>query len=164
MKKPAENLGSVAINAGGAAGKQYGGSMVNGKFVPHSPGELRREVGPDGHIVEHRVRKSAYVHERLHSMCGPQKLADELYDAVWNVVGLGMTLEGWSQIRRANGHSMNPDKASGVLHGALESLAPHYGMIESRQVGRHRQRYGVWPWRPGGSGLHGYRSDGFAGD
>src|ERR1039458_9413709 len=79
--KPPEKLGSVAINAGGSPGKQYGGTMVNGKFVPHSPGELRREVGPDGHIVVHPVRKSAYVHERLHSLTGPQKLADELYDA-----------------------------------------------------------------------------------
>ncbi|WP_035352990.1 hypothetical protein [Edaphobacter aggregans] len=39
------------------------------------------EVGLDGRIVDHRVRKSAYVHERLHSMSGPQKLPDELYDA-----------------------------------------------------------------------------------
>jgi len=55
--------------------------MVNGKFVPHSVGELRKEVDPEGRITEHRVRKSAYVHERLHSLTGPQKLADELYDA-----------------------------------------------------------------------------------
>ena len=70
---------------GGGPGKQYGGAVVNGKVVPHSPAELRREVVPDGQIVEHRVRKSAYVHERLHSMSGPQKLADEPYDAAEKV-------------------------------------------------------------------------------
>lgn len=36
---------------------------------------------PLGKIVEHRVRRSAYVHEKLHNLTGPQKLADELYDA-----------------------------------------------------------------------------------
>src|ERR1700722_9371221 len=28
----------------------------------------------------HAVRRSAYVHERLHNLSGPQKLPDELYD------------------------------------------------------------------------------------
>jgi hypothetical protein len=51
---------------------------VNGKFVPNATGELVRECGPDGAIVEHRVRKSAYIHERLHSA---KKLDHELYDA-----------------------------------------------------------------------------------
>jgi hypothetical protein len=58
-KKSPETLGSVAINAGGTAGKHYGGVMVDGKFFQHSPAELRPEVGPDGRIVDHRVRKSA---------------------------------------------------------------------------------------------------------
>jgi hypothetical protein len=46
--------------------------------VPHSPGELRREVDPTGKIVEHRVRKSSYVHERMHAA---GKLVGELYGA-----------------------------------------------------------------------------------
>ena len=37
-----------------------------------------REVDPGGAIVAHPVRRSAYVHERVHST---GKLADELYDA-----------------------------------------------------------------------------------
>ncbi len=81
-KTPSESLGSVPLNGGlTSTGKPNGGSMVNGKFVPHSVGELRREVDPTGKIVEHRVRRSAYVHERLHNLTGPQKLPDELYDA-----------------------------------------------------------------------------------
>ena len=80
-QKPPENLGPVPLNAGMSRGKPYGGYTVNGKFVPHSPGEMVRELDPQGKIVEHRVRKSSYVHERLHSLSGPQKLPDELYDA-----------------------------------------------------------------------------------
>jgi Domain of unknown function (DUF6456) len=72
----------VPLNGGmSSTGNPYGGVVVKGKFVAHSVGELRREVDPTGKIVEHRVRRSAYVHERLHNLTGPQKLADELYDA-----------------------------------------------------------------------------------
>jgi len=46
--------------------------------MPHSLGELRREVDPAGKIVEHRVRKSSYVHERMHSA---GKVAPALYGA-----------------------------------------------------------------------------------
>jgi hypothetical protein len=52
--------------------------MINGKFVPNVVGELRREVDLNGQIVEHRVRNSAYVHDRMHSA---GKLAAELYAA-----------------------------------------------------------------------------------
>lgn len=191
---PPENLGSAPLNSGrSSTGQPYGGTIIDGKFVPHSPGELRREVDPTGKIVEHRVRRSAYVHERLHSMSGPQKLADELYDAaekfradferaqlsgsyarldlfkarsgrqemsdtvamakvridkaldalgngrngesfsqscIWNVVGLGATLEGWTALIRAGGGGMNADRASGVLHVSLERLALHYGLLD----------------------------------
>jgi hypothetical protein len=191
---PSENLGSVPLNGGiSSAGKPYGGSIVNGRFVPHSMGDLRREVDPTGKIVEHRVRRSSYVHERLHNLTGPQKLPDELYDAaekfrldferaqlsgnyarldlfkarsgrqemsdnvamakvridkaldalgngrdgesfsqscVWNVVGLGQTLEGWTALIRAGGAGMNSDKASGIFHVSLERLALHYGMLD----------------------------------
>lgn len=195
---PPENLGSVPINGGlSSTGKAYGGYTVNGKFVPHAVGQLRREVDPTGKIVEHRVRRSSYVHERLHNLTGPQKLADELYDAaekfrhdferaqlsgnyarmdlfkarsgrqemsdnvamakvridkaldalgngrdgesfsqslVWNVVGLGSTLEGWTALVRAGGKGMNPDRASGVFHVSLERLAVHYGMLDSKRI------------------------------
>jgi hypothetical protein len=194
---PPETLGSVPLNGGqSSTGKPYGGQMVNGKFVPNAVGELRREVCPDGKIVEHRVRKSIYVHERLHNLTGPQKLADELYDAaekfrqdferaqlsgnyarmdlfkarsgrqemsdnvamakvridkaldalgngsgaaslsqscIWNVVGLGATLEAWTALIKAGGGAMNADRASGVFHVSLERLAIGYGMLnESR--------------------------------
>jgi hypothetical protein len=195
---PPENLGSVPINGGlSSAGKHFGGNVVDGKFVPNAVGDLRREVCPEGKIVEHRVRKSTYVHERLHNLTGPQKLADELYDAaekfrqdferaqlsgnyarldlfkarsgrqemsdnvamakvridkaldalgngrdgesysqscVWNVVGLGATLDGWTALIRAGGGGMNPDKASGVFHASLERLALHYGMIDRNRL------------------------------
>jgi hypothetical protein len=161
--------------------------------------DLGRECDPSGAIVEHRVRRSNYVHERLH---GAKKLADELYDAaekfridferaqlagnyarldlhktragkgemsdkvalaklrvskvlddlgsgrdgqsfsqscVWNVVGLGMTMEDWTQLIRQGGGNMNADKASGVLHGALERLALHYGMIDMGRIAAIRQ-------------------------
>jgi Domain of unknown function (DUF6456) len=199
-QKPPETLGSVPLNGGiSSAGKVFGGSLVNGKFVPNSTGELVRECGPDGAIVEHRVRKSAYVHERLHSA---KKLDHELYDAaekfrldferaqlvgnyarldlhktragkqdmsdsaaaakgrianalealgkgkdrpslsqscVWNTVGLGMTMEAWTQLVKQNGASMNADKASGVFHVCLERLALHYGMIDVGRVAAIRQ-------------------------
>ena len=138
-----------------------------------------REVDPGGAIVAHPVRKSAYVHERLHSA---GKLADELYDAAekfradfergqlsgnyarldmfktrsgrqemsdgvamakgriskalealgggrggpsfsqscaWNVVGLGMTLEGWDDLIRKGGAGMNADKPLASSTSAL---------------------------------------------
>jgi hypothetical protein len=34
---------------------------------------------------------------------------------------------------------MNADKASGVLHGALERLALHYGMIDMGRIAAIRQ-------------------------
>jgi hypothetical protein len=78
-KKPPDTLGAVPLNGGvSSSGKPFGGSLVNGQFLPNSTGELIRECGPHGAIVQHRVRKSSYVHERLHSF---QKLADELYDS-----------------------------------------------------------------------------------
>jgi hypothetical protein len=48
-----------------------------------SPSTFARSVpSPPARIVDHRVRKSASVHERLH---GTGKLADELYDATEKV-------------------------------------------------------------------------------
>jgi hypothetical protein len=195
---PPETLGSVPINGGiSSAGKPYGGNIVNGRFMPHEIGDLRREVDPTGKIVEHRVRKSTYVHERLHSLNGPQKLADELYDAAekfrldferaqltgsyartdlfrtragkteisdnvaiakmriskalnelgngkdseslsqscaWNVVGLGLTLEGWTALIRRSGGSMYTDKSSGILLASLERLALHYGIVDRTRL------------------------------
>lgn len=195
---PAENLGSVPLNGGiSSSGNPYGGVIHKGKFVAHSNGELRREVDPTGKIVEHRVRKSSYVHERLNSLTGPQKLADELYDAaekfrtdfekaqlsgsyarmdlfkarsgkqdisdnvvmakiridkaldalgkgpggeslsqscIWNVVGLGSTLEGWTALIKAGGGGMNTDRASGVFTVSLERLALHYGMLDVKRM------------------------------
>jgi hypothetical protein len=52
--------------------------MVNGRFIANATAELVRECGPGGVIVVHPVRKSSYVHERLHSA---GKMADGLYDA-----------------------------------------------------------------------------------
>jgi hypothetical protein len=81
--KPPENLGTVPLNSGTSSGrKPYGGSYnEKGRFIPNATGEMRREVDPAGRITTHPVRRSAYVHERLHNLTGPQKLADELYDA-----------------------------------------------------------------------------------
>ena len=59
-------------------GQPYGGEIIDGKFTPYSMGDLRKEVDPDGRITEHRVRRSNYAHERMHSA---GKLAHELYDA-----------------------------------------------------------------------------------
>jgi hypothetical protein len=180
-RKPPEKLATVRVNNG-----QHAADLV-------------RECDPSGAIVEHRVRRSAYVHERLHSA---KKLAAELYDAaenfrkdfetaqlagnyarldlhktragqqemtnkvalakkrvskalgdlgngrdgpsfsqscVWNVVGLGMTMEDWTQLLKQSGASMNADKASGVLHGCLERLALHYGMIDMGRMAAIRQ-------------------------
>jgi hypothetical protein len=193
--KPPESLGSVPLNSGtSSSGKAYGGSYnEKGKFIPNSVGEMRREVDPEGRITTHPVRRSGYVHERLHNLSGPQKLADELYDAaekfrmdfekaqlsgnyarldlfktrggeqemtdrvaiaksrvakaqkalasggnepsfsqscVWHVVGLGRTLEDWTQLIRNTGKGMNTDKAAGVFHVSLERLAVHYGMLD----------------------------------
>jgi hypothetical protein len=55
--------------------------MRNGKFVPHATAEVVRECDPSGAIVVYPVRRSAYVHEKLDRLSGPQELAHELYDA-----------------------------------------------------------------------------------
>ena len=41
-----------------------------------------------------------------------------------------MTIEGWTNLIRGAGTNMNADKAAGLLHGSLELLALHYGMID----------------------------------
>ena len=169
-KKPAEHIGSVPLNSGiGSGGKAYGGSMQNGKFAPHASAALIREVDPNGAIVVHPVRKSSYVHERMHST---GKLANEFYTAaekfridfeyaqlsgsyartdlfrtragkgeitdkvaaakysiskalddlgelkdgpslsqscIWNVVGLGLTLDDWTGVVRKTGAQMNAE-------------------------------------------------------
>jgi hypothetical protein len=80
--KPAENIGTLPLNSGlSSNGKAYGGTLEAGKFLPHANAHLVREQDPADAIVIHVVRRSAYVHERLHSLSGPQKLPDELYDA-----------------------------------------------------------------------------------
>jgi hypothetical protein len=59
-RNPLKKLATVRIN--------------NGQHVA----DLVRECDPSSAIVEHRIRKSGYVHERLHAA---KKLANELYDA-----------------------------------------------------------------------------------
>jgi hypothetical protein len=49
---------------------------------------------------------------------------------IWNVVGLGITLEEWTNLVRAAGKGMNADKASRIFHVSLERLALHYGMVD----------------------------------
>lgn len=44
----------------------------------HADVSMVRETSPDGHIVVHAVKKSGYVHERLHSM---KRISDAEYDA-----------------------------------------------------------------------------------
>jgi hypothetical protein len=63
---------------------------------------------------------------------------------VWNVVGLGLNLDQWTDLTRRDGGSMNPDKAAGILHGCLERLGLHYGMIDVGRLGAisHDQAYG----------------------
>jgi hypothetical protein len=199
-KTPPESLGSVPLNSGkSSTGKAYGGYIVDGKFVPHSPGELRRELDPDGKITEHRVRKSSYVHERMHAAgkmdpavygaaekfrtdferaqlsgsyartdlfrtrSGKGEITDkvaaakysiskaledlgELKDGpslsqscIWNVVGLGLTLDDWTGVIRKTGAQMNADAASGVLRASLERLALFYGMVDKGKLSRIRQ-------------------------
>jgi hypothetical protein len=48
----------------------------------------------------------------------------------WNAVGLGMTMEDWTQLIRQGDAGMNAHKASGILHVCLERLALHYGLID----------------------------------
>jgi hypothetical protein len=77
MSKPAnppENIGTVPINSG---------LTENGKPTARSCHtrhlSLVREEGPDGGIVNHAVRRSAYIHERLHSLSGPpQKFPESI--------------------------------------------------------------------------------------
>jgi hypothetical protein len=55
------------------------------------------------------------------------------------VVGIGLTLEGWTELVRREGHSMNSDRASGILYSVLERIALHYGMIDVGRVAAIRQ-------------------------
>jgi Domain of unknown function (DUF6456) len=54
---------------------------------------------------------------------------------VWSVVGLGLNLDQWTSLVRRDGGAMNADKGAGVLHGCLERLALHYGMIDVGRLG-----------------------------
>jgi Domain of unknown function (DUF6456) len=57
-----------------------------------------------------------------------------LQSCAWSVVGLGVNLEGWTNMIRQAGAAMNADKASGILHGSLELIALHYGMINMGRI------------------------------
>lgn len=176
--------------------------------VPINNGQDRatliREVDPKGSIVVHAVKKSVYVHDRLHDL---GRIDNEMYDAaerfrkdferahlegrfasidmfrssggttgdvsdgvaearlrikaalnslgirkngkslsqscVWFVVGCGHTLEQWSLRMRGSGENVeagkepekiSEGKASGILYGALEKLAWHYGLVNTRTI------------------------------
>jgi hypothetical protein len=53
---------------------------------------------------------------------------------VWNIVGLGLTLEGWTALIRRGGGSMYSDKAAGLLLSCLERLALHYGILDKNRL------------------------------
>jgi hypothetical protein len=57
-----------------------------------------------------------------------------LQSCLWSVVGQGLTLEGWTDVIRKDGKSMNADKAGGVLHSTLEMLTMHFGMVDVRKL------------------------------
>lgn len=156
---------------------------------------LVREIDPKGAIVVHPVKKSAYVHDRMHDL---GRIDDEMYDAaeifrkdferahlegrfasidlfrsaggtagevsdavaearlrvkgalhslgmrksgkslsqscIWFTVGCGHTFENWSLRMRNSGENMSEGKAAGVLYGALEKLAWHYGLVNTRTI------------------------------
>jgi hypothetical protein len=151
--------------------------------------DLVRELDPEGKIVEHRIKRSTYAHDRLYAAkqiphelytaaekfridferaqmvgnysrldlfktrAGQQEISDRVAQAkiritkainavggerssscLWSVVGLGLTLEGWTEIVRRSGNPMNADKSSGVLYSALESLALHYGYVDRKRL------------------------------
>lgn len=54
---------------------------------------------------------------------------------VWNVVGLGLNLDQWTDLFKREGGAMNADRAGGVLHSCLERLGLHYGMIDVGRLG-----------------------------
>jgi hypothetical protein len=58
---------------------------------------------------------------------------------VWNVVGLGMTLENWAHLIKQTGARMNADMASGVLRTSLQRLALDYGFIDVGRLAVIRQ-------------------------
>jgi len=62
-----------------------------------------------------------------------------LQSCAWNVVGSGLTLGGWTGMVKQSGAGMNADKASGVLHGCLELLGLHYGMIDPGRLAALKQ-------------------------
>jgi hypothetical protein len=70
------------------------------------------------------------IKEALSAVGGGREGTSLSQSCSWNVLGLGMTLEQWTDFVGKDGASMNADKASGILHGALERLALHYGMID----------------------------------
>lgn len=62
-----------------------------------------------------------------------------LQSCAWNVIGAGLTIEGWTGMVRQSGAGMNADKGGGVLHGCLEMLALHYGMIDMGRLASLKQ-------------------------
>ena len=85
----------------------------------------RQEISDN--VAAAKVRISKALEELAQGRDGAPSFSQS---CMWNVVGLGMTLDQFTDFIRANGGAMNSDKASGILHSSLERLALHYGLID----------------------------------
>ena len=95
---------------------------------------FRSSGGGAGDVSDVVAEARGRIHAALFSL-GARKSGKSLSQScAWFVVGCGMTLEQWSLRMRTSGETMAEAKAAGVLYGALEKLAWHYGIINTRTI------------------------------
>jgi hypothetical protein len=90
----------------------------------------KSEIGD--HVVAARQR----VHLALEALGHRPEAAriSASAEVCWWILGEEITIKAFVTRVRWTGREMNEGKASGVLIGALEALALHYGLIDSRRM------------------------------
>ena len=75
-------------------------------------------------MVERNARVARDVRAALDAVGGSTTPAGE---ALWHIVGLGMSIREWALRSAWSGQSRSPKQARSILLGALTQLAKHYG-------------------------------------
>ena len=86
--------------------------------------------------MERNARVARDVRAALDAVGGSTTPAGE---ALWHIVGLGMSIREWALRTAWSGQSRSPKQARSILLGALTLLARHYG-YEHAEVPLPRRR------------------------
>jgi hypothetical protein len=124
------------------AGERFRSDFLRGHLVGHMPAMDLGKVGGKGpmDMGDHAYAARARALKAMGALGGMGTLSARI---VWFAVGEGQTLEAVSLRIRNGGGSMNPQKAAGILTGALERLAVFYGDLKlgDLRAVAHRQGY-----------------------